>query len=439
MNLLSIAIALIPATTAGEPVRIQAAVALEFALQEAAQVEADGSSVLDSLELGLRNAIQLLGPDSENGARIQRLQTGVRFEAYLAGDDGGAWLQKQLPTVISDLRFEPVLEAGIPEGFPQWTPVGEIQIQEYPAYRMAQTIIQRSGSNGAFFKLFGHIKSQDIPMTAPVEMSYTVDEDRMTQSSMGFLYKSQQVGQANDEGQVQVVDIPAQVVLSAGMRGFDTRTTVAQTTARLEDWLRANPKWIADGPLRTMVYNGPMVRGSKRYYEVQFPVKQAFQPMIDFTEEPEAQRWRTVDDSVMGGRSSSRMRTTTQGTSVFTGDLSIENNGGFASVRRTITQGTLEGAESITLRVRGDGKTYQLRLRTDLGFNTPSYQAEFPTLAGEWVDVQVPLSVFELKWRGRSIRDAPALDPAKIRGMGLMIANKQVGSFALELKSMTHG
>jgi NADH dehydrogenase [ubiquinone] 1 alpha subcomplex assembly factor 1 len=437
MNLLSIAIALIPATTAGEPVRIQAAVALEFALQEAAQVEADGPSVLDSLELGLRNAIQMLGPDSENGARIQRLQTGVRFEALLAGNDGAAWLQKQLPAVISDLRFEPVLEAGIPEGFPQWTPVGEIQIQEYPAYRMAQTTIQRSGSNRAFFKLFGHIKSQDIPMTAPVEMSYTVGEDRMAQSSMGFLYKSQQVGQANDEGQVQVVDIPAQLILSAGMRGFDTRTTVAQTTARLEDWLRANPEWTADGPLRTMVYNGPMVGGSKRYFEVQYPVKRALQPMIDFTDEPEAQRWRTVDDSVMGGRSASRMRTTKQGTSSFAGNLSIENNGGFASVRRAVAPGTMEGAESVTLRVRGDGKIYQLRFRTERGFSVASYQAEFPTIEGEWVDVEMPLSVFELKWRGRSIRDAPALDPARIRGIGLMIGSKQVGSFELELKSIT--
>lgn len=437
MMLLTTALALLPATPTAETVQIQAAVALEFALGEAQQLQAEGRSGLGSLQLGLRTAIQKLGPDSENGARLQRLNHGARFKAYMADGEGAAWLQEQLPLAISDLRFTPVLEADVPEGFPQWTPVGEIQIQRYPAYRMARTAIQRSGTNGAFWKLFGHIKNNEIAMTAPVETRFTVDDDGLAQSSMAFLYGSQAIGQTDGEGKVQVVDMPAQVVLSTGMRGFDTPFRVSATCTQLEDWLRVHPEWTAAGPPRTMVYNGPSVFGNNRYFEVQYPVKPTNETMINFTDRAEAQRWRSVDDAVMGGRSASRMKTTSTGHCMFTGDLSIENNGGFASIRRAVDRGALDGASHVALRVRGDGNTYQLRFRTSRGFNAASYQAEFDTVAGEWINVELELASFELKWRGRSVRNPEPLDPSRILGMGLLIANKQVGSFQLELESLS--
>ncbi|MDF1838130.1 MAG: CIA30 family protein, partial [Planctomycetota bacterium] len=423
MTLLSIALALVPNTALDAPARMQAAATLQFALDEAEQ----GPSALDNLEQALELAVRKLGSDSENAARLQSLGKGARFEGFLAGNDGSPWLRKQLESVVSDLRFEPVLEADVPVGFPAWTPVGEIQIQEYPSYRLARTNIQRSGSNGAFWKLFGHIKSQEIAMTAPVETSYSKDENRLAQTSMAFLYGSQDIGQATEEGRVQVVDIPAQVMLSAGMRGFDTRSRVAQTCEQLDAWLQANPDWVATGPPRTMVYNSPMVFGSRRFFEVQYPVKRIKNTLIDFGEASEAERWRPVDDAVMGGRSSSSMERSVHGSCVFEGNLSTENNGGFASIRRAVEAGTLEGARAIRLRVRGDGQTYQLRFRTQGGFNAPSYQAEFVTFAGEWIEVELALETFDLKWRGRPIRDAQPLEPSRILGMGLLIANTQVG------------
>lgn len=158
--------------------------------------------------------------------------------------------------------------------------------------------------------------------------------------------------------------------------------------------------------------------------------------MIDFSDPGEAKRWRAVDDVVMGGRSSSRMKHSGKGTTTFTGDLSLENSGGFASVRTSGERCSLAGAKSVTLRVRGDGKAYQLRCRTNSRFDGVSYQATFKTRADEWVDVTLDLADFVPKWRGRLVEDALPLDPAAVRGLGLMITDKQAGSFRLELESL---
>lgn len=157
--------------------------------------------------------------------------------------------------------------------------------------------------------------------------------------------------------------------------------------------------------------------------------------VIDFTSSDEAARWRTVDDVVMGGVSSSRVVTTADGTTAFEGTVSLENDGGFASVRTDGDRCALEGATVVSLRVRGDGKDYRLRLRDDVVYDMPSRQATFSTVAGEWIDVELPLADFELKWRGEPV-SGPPLDPAAVRSIGLVIADKQAGPFRLELTAL---
>jgi hypothetical protein len=89
------------------------------------------------------------------------------------------------------------------------------------------------------------------------------------------------------------------------------------------------------------------------------------------------------------------------------------------------------------LEVRGDGKRYKLNLRTDDAFDGVNYQAAFQTPRDQWTTVRLPNSGFRATFRGRVVATAPPLDPARVRQVGLMIADRQVGTFALEVRSIS--
>ena len=155
--------------------------------------------------------------------------------------------------------------------------------------------------------------------------------------------------------------------------------------------------------------------------------------MIDFSKADEGKNWRIVNDGVMGGISQSEMLMTDESTAIFQGTLSLENYGGFASVRTTPSDHKLAGYDAITARVRGDGRTYQLRLMTNDRFDSVSYQSEFQTTANEWITVELPFEGFVPTFRGRIVPDAPELDPDKIRQIGFLLADKKAGPFKLEI------
>ncbi len=148
-----------------------------------------------------------------------------------------------------------------------------------------------------------------------------------------------------------------------------------------------------------------------------------------------AEPWPSIDDPVMGGRSRSRM-SLKGGVAVFEGMVSLENNGGFASTRSRPAGYDLRGFDGLALRVRGDGKVYGVRLRTSTTFDGVSYQASITTEAGRWREIRIPFATFEPGFRGRKLRDYPALDTGKIRSFGLIISDQQEGPFRLEIDSI---
>jgi monofunctional biosynthetic peptidoglycan transglycosylase len=97
------------------------------------------------------------------------------------------------------------------------------------------------------------------------------------------------------------------------------------------------------------------------------PVEQSMseKTIFEFESNNEAEQWISVNDGVMGGVSQGQMRFTDQGTALFSGALSLENNGGFASVRTYPQQYDLEGYAGLAIRIKGDGRRYKLRIRTD--------------------------------------------------------------------------
>lgn len=158
--------------------------------------------------------------------------------------------------------------------------------------------------------------------------------------------------------------------------------------------------------------------------------------LFDFSVPGAESAWRTVNDDVMGGisRSDARCR---DGSLHFRGVLSLENNGGFASMRVRTDPRDLSSATHIVLRVKGDGRTYRLQLGTSAQFRRSriAYQAEFNTRNGEWSEVRVPLASLVPTYRGQTL-SGPPLDKAEIEEFGLMLADGKAGDFALELAWM---
>lgn len=149
---------------------------------------------------------------------------------------------------------------------------------------------------------------------------------------------------------------------------------------------------------------------------------------------PPLLRWTNVNDVVMGGISDSLMQVSEDGTGVFAGHLSFENNSGFASVRAPLPENDFTGYDGIVLRVKGDGNRYSFRIRTDMLFDGVVYRQEFDTVAGEWMDIELSFSGFKPSFRGRIVPDAPPLDPSRIFQIGFLISEKQEGSFRLEVE-----
>ncbi len=147
----------------------------------------------------------------------------------------------------------------------------------------------------------------------------------------------------------------------------------------------------------------------------------------------EAELWNSVDDRVMGGVSRSRMAQN-DSFAVFEGTVSLDYNGGFASVRSAPERfEQMAGASGIVLRVRGDGKRYGVRLRTSSSLDGVAYAASFDTREGEWEEVHIPFTAFRPEFRGRVVRDYDELDPARIRAFGLIISDNQEGPFRLDI------
>lgn len=154
--------------------------------------------------------------------------------------------------------------------------------------------------------------------------------------------------------------------------------------------------------------------------------------VFDFAGGASDRAWQVINDDVMGGVSSSRFGMSNR-VAVFGGSLSLENNGGFASVRSRPARPDLADCEAFLIRVRGDGHRYKFTARTDVGFDGPIYQASFRTKPGEWEELRIPMKDFVPTFRGRVLSNEPPLNPSKVTSVGFLISDQQAGPFQLEV------
>jgi|SaaInl7_200m_RNA_FD_contig_31_457507_length_1012_multi_7_in_0_out_0_1 NADH dehydrogenase [ubiquinone] 1 alpha subcomplex assembly factor 1 len=154
-------------------------------------------------------------------------------------------------------------------------------------------------------------------------------------------------------------------------------------------------------------------------------------PGIDiFTFGDNEPRWYTVDDSVMGGISRSRVELIAAGILSFTGTMSLENNGGFSSMRSEWSPTNLNGYDGVVLRVSGDGQLYRLRIRTAETGSDIAYNAIFETSPNTWELIYIPFESMVPTYRG-FVMDVDPLDPGSIGSFGFMLSDKQDGEFEL--------
>jgi monofunctional biosynthetic peptidoglycan transglycosylase len=133
----------------------------------------------------------------------------------------------------------------------------------------------------------------------------------------------------------------------------------------------------------------------------------------------------------MGGISQSNIYLNKINNIIFSGNVSLENNGGFASIRRGFDGTKLKGSSAFLLRVKGDGNIYKFRLTMKGSY--ANYSVDFKTTKDRWMDIEIPVENFKPYYFGRSIR-ASKLKVHKVNSIGILISDKQEGDFSLEIE-----
>lgn len=153
------------------------------------------------------------------------------------------------------------------------------------------------------------------------------------------------------------------------------------------------------------------------------------QIIFDFNIDANLKNWRIQDDVVMGGRSNGNFGLNKDGYGEFSGRVSLENNGGFSSVRYFPETISLNAESKIRLKVKGDGSKYQLRIKQDTRAYY-SYIAYFDTTPNEWQTIEVELSEMYPSWRGRRL-SGPNFSHTQIQEVAFLIGNKKAQDFRL--------
>lgn len=152
------------------------------------------------------------------------------------------------------------------------------------------------------------------------------------------------------------------------------------------------------------------------------------QIIFNFNKSSDIKNWIVIDDVVMGGKSSGSFKLNSDGYGFFLGDISLENNGGFSSVRYRFEKILINKSTKISIRIKGDGKKYQFRIKSNSG-DYYSYISPFST-TGEWQEIEIPLKDMYPSFRGRKL-DQPNFSNDTFEEITFLIGNKNKEKFQL--------
>ena len=152
--------------------------------------------------------------------------------------------------------------------------------------------------------------------------------------------------------------------------------------------------------------------------------------LFDFSKESNIQNWIVVNDGVMGGLSKGNFSLNDEGHALFKGYVSLENNGGFSSVRYNPESKSVKDFKKIKLRLKGDGKQYQIRVKTRVS-DYYSYISYVKT-NGDWQTLEIPFSEMIPSFRGYKV-DLPNYPGEYQEQFAILIGNKKKEDFELQL------
>lgn len=156
------------------------------------------------------------------------------------------------------------------------------------------------------------------------------------------------------------------------------------------------------------------------------------------TEAPECVRitdfdttdWFIVNDGVMGGRSVGDGYLD-EGVLTFFGEI-VTDGGGFSSLRGRLEAG-LGDADHLRLRLRSDGREYELLAEDVESENRRvTHYMSIEAAGNEWQEVDVPLTAMESRIFGNPV-DAVPFDPRTATQIGIILSDGNDGPFRLEL------
>lgn len=153
--------------------------------------------------------------------------------------------------------------------------------------------------------------------------------------------------------------------------------------------------------------------------------------IFDFNENADISNWKITDDVVMGGHSNGNFYVNQEGNGTFEGKVSLKNYGGFSSLRYNFNKRKITGYKKVAIRLKGDGKRYQFRVRPTQS-DMLSYVSYFRT-SGEWETVTLYLADMMPTYRGRRFIELPNYQANELVEIGFLIGNKTEENFKLEI------
>ncbi len=157
-------------------------------------------------------------------------------------------------------------------------------------------------------------------------------------------------------------------------------------------------------------------------------------PVYVFNANSNVKDWQVVDDVVMGGQSQGQFYISDDGNGIFQGDVSLKNNGGFSSLRHRLKTTRVEGYSKIVLKIKGDGKRYQFRVKSS-AYDRHSYINYFQT-DGSWQNITINLSDMYPTFRGMKL-NMPNYQGRQLEEIAFLIANKREEYFRLEISEIS--